>query len=155
MSEVGPWTNEDFDAMSWHDAYVYGFRLESFDDEKGSADLVLDIDYILKWVKTDDSYLFSVCQAVLRFHEVFGLRFLLDYATPTAGTCPFRLNDIERERLEFPNGYTSYRWRLPFAWPHGEIEFEAPRFTQSLVGTPQLQDSQCLPPDKRRREYAA
>ena len=155
MKPLGPWTTEDYEALSWHDAHVYGFRLEAFDDENGSADLVLDIDYILKWEHANESFLFTVCQAELRFHDVFRMRFVLDYATPTMGMCPFALADVEREALDFSTGYRSYRWRLPFNWPQGQFEFEAPGFTQKVIGPAVVQESQRLPPDKRRNLYAA
>jgi hypothetical protein len=46
MNSAGPWTTDDFEAMSWHDVHIHGFRLDSFKEENGSADLVMDIDYI-------------------------------------------------------------------------------------------------------------
>ena len=153
---LGPWTTHDYDRMSWHDAHVYGFHFESFDDAEGSADLILDIDFILEWpCKLEEGALFKLCQALLRFEKVFRLHFKLDYATPTAGMCPFSIKEIEREEISFPNGYKSYRWLVPFNWPHGHIEFEAPGFTQTMVGSPQLHDAQLLPLNKRRGVYAA
>ena len=89
MSDRGPWGTEDFEAMSWHDVHVHGIRLEGFNEAEGSADLVLDIDYILNWQKSGSGFLFTVCQAVLRFHNVFGLKVELNYAAPSAGMCPF------------------------------------------------------------------
>ena len=126
----GPWTVEDFEVMSWHDVHVHGFRLDEFDENNGSADLVLDIDYILQWNKSEGTFEFTVCPASLRFHEVFGLKVALDYAQPTAGMCPFSIQGIEREPLEFATGHRSYRWRIPINWPSGEIQFQAPKFTQ-------------------------
>ena len=43
--EKAVWTDDDFSLMGWHDATVYAAATlpESFE-------LVLDIDYILKWV---------------------------------------------------------------------------------------------------------
>lgn len=155
MDTLGPWTAADFESLSWHDAHVYGFRFASFDPANGAADLVLDIDYILRWDGSGEQLRFTVCQAELRFHEVFGLKFSIDYATPTAGMCPFSINDIERELRVAANGYESYRWRLLFNWPHGQMEFEAPGFTQTLIGTPEVQDSQILPLHKRPNGYAA
>ncbi|MEI2742895.1 MAG: hypothetical protein V9G63_10760 [Candidatus Competibacter sp.] len=149
MNALGPWTNEDYEALSWHDVHVYGFRLDSFDERNGTADLILDIDYILRWELKGEKYLFTVCQATLCFHQIFNLKFSLDYMTPTAGLCPFSLAGIEREGLEFPNGYKNYQWHLPFNWPEGTIEFEALEFTQALIGTPQVQDTQNLLPQKR------
>lgn len=105
MNNLGPWTNQDYESLYWHDVHIHGFHLDAFNDENGTADLILDIDYILRWGKEKEKLLFTVCQAVLRFHEVFGLQVSLDYVTPTAGLCPFSLADIERKSLEFSNGY--------------------------------------------------
>lgn len=141
MNSTGPWTNADYELMSWHDVHVYGFRLENFTDENGSADLVLDIDYILKWeeAKAENTFLFTVCRAELRFHDVFGLKFSIDYSSPQAGMCPFSIDGIVRDVKTFPTGYQTFKWRLPINWPKGSIEFDAPAFTQTLVGTPQVQ----------------
>ena len=155
MNSAGPWHTEDFDSLSWHDVHVHGFRLDTFKDESGSADLVFDIDYILKWEKSGDGFLFTVCQADLRFHQVFGLTFSLDYATPTAGMCPFSIAGVERELVKFPTGFQSYRWRLPINWPKGLCEFQAPGFTQTLTGAPYVQSHQALTPEKRRGGIAA
>ena len=150
MNSAGPWTNGDFDAMSWHDVHVHGFHLDRYKETEGSADLVLDIDYILKWDKSGDNVLFTVCRAELRFHEVFGLTFSLDYATATAGMCPFSIAGVEREAVTFPAGYQSYKWRLPINWPKGVLEFQAPGFTQTLTGKPQvLSGHQSLTPEQR------
>ena len=136
--------------MSWHDVHVHGFRFGSFKEENGAADLILDIDYILKWEKRSDAFLFTLCRADLRFHDVFGLKFSLDYAAVTAGMCAFSLGGIEREVLTAPNGYESYRWRLPINWPKGALEFEAPGFTQVLTGAPHVQTGrQSLTPQER------
>src|SRR5574340_615307 len=155
MNDLGPWDTDDFDLLSWHDVHVHGFRLDTFDRDSGSSDLVLDIDYILNWEKSGNDFLFTVCQAALRFQKVFGLKFDLDYATPTAGMCPFSIAGIEREPLDLATGHRSYRWRLPINWPKGLLEFVAPSFTQTLIGTPYVQSEQSLPSEKRRRGVAA
>jgi hypothetical protein len=46
---LGPWHIEDFESLSWHDVCVYGFHFDTLNPDEGTADLVLDIDYILKW----------------------------------------------------------------------------------------------------------
>jgi hypothetical protein len=91
MNSAGPWATDDFEAMSWHDVHMHGLRFDKFKEGEGSADLVLDIDYILKWDRAGNAFVFTVCRAGLRFHDVFGLKFTLDYETPTAGMCPFPL----------------------------------------------------------------
>jgi hypothetical protein len=155
MSDRGPWGTADFEALSWHDVHVHGFRLEGFNAEEGSAELVLDIDYILRWQESGEGFLFTVCQAVLRFHSVFGLKLELNYAAPSAGMCPFSVAGVERELLVAPNGHKSYRWRIPINWPQGSLEFEAPGFTQTLIGEPHFQSQQFLPPEKRNGSVAA
>lgn len=107
------------------------------------------IDYILRWEKSDGAFLFTVCQAVLRFHKVFNFKMSLDYASPTAGMCPFSIDGIEREPLQCQTGFKSYRWRIAINWPQGKLEFEAPDFTQTLIGSPSVQHSQSLPADER------
>jgi hypothetical protein len=156
MNSTGPWTTDDFEAMSWHDVHIHGFRLDGFKEENGSADLVLDIDYILKWEKSADTFRFTVCRADLRFHDVFGLKFNVDYATVTAGMCPFSVSGIEREAVQSATGYRSYKWRLPINWPKGSLEFQAPGFTQVLTGAPRVQiGRQALTPEERGGGIAA
>ena len=156
MKTTGPWTTDDFESMSWHDVHVHGLRLDGYKETHGSADLVLDIDYILKWDGAGDSVRFTVCRADLRFHDVFGLKLSLDYATPTAGMCPFSINGIERELVGSSTGYQSFKWRLPINWPKGSLEFQAPGFTQVLTGTPQVQSGrQSLTPEERGGGIAA
>ena len=155
MSSAGPWHTEDFDSLSWHDVHVHGVRFDTFKDDNGSADLALDIDYILKWEKAGPGFQFTVCQADLRLHDVVDLKFNLDYATPKAGMCPFSIDGVEREVVSFPNGYQSYRWRIKINWPSGLLEFQAPGFTQTLIGTPHVQSHQALQPEQRRGAVAA
>ncbi len=154
MTHFGPWHVEDFELLNWHDVHVHGFRLDAFLADEGASDLVLDLDYILKWHNTDKGFEFTVCQAELRFHRVFGLKFALDYSTPTAGMCPFSIDGIYREVREHSTGFKSFLWRIPINWPQGSIEFEAPSFTQRLIGEPIVQPAQSLSPEQRRAGMA-
>ena len=154
MNQNGPWHTMDFDDLSWHDVHVHGLQLENFKPESGSADLILDIDFILKWENAAKGFMFTVCPADLRFHDIFGLKLALDYAGPTAGMCPFSLDRIEREEITFPTGHKSYQWLLAINWPKGQLEFQAPGFTQTLKGTPHVSPNQSLTPEERRRVAA-
>ena len=40
------WTTADFGALGWHDCHVHGFRLADINDERGTAEVEFDIDYI-------------------------------------------------------------------------------------------------------------
>ncbi|WP_395683162.1 hypothetical protein [Dokdonella sp.] len=152
MHEVEKWSSGDFDRMSWHDVHVHGFRLVENEGGSGSAELFLDIDYILEWRKAESGFEFVVAQATLQFHEVFGLKFVLDYATPTAGMCAFSLDGIQREQVTYPTGYTSFHWRLGINWPNGCMEFRSPGFSQWLTGPRYTQSTQSL--DASRRNVA-
>ncbi|MDR0770983.1 MAG: hypothetical protein LBE75_07265 [Burkholderiales bacterium] len=143
------WSTDDFDVMSWHDVHFHGFRLIQNESDSGTAELIFDIDYILEWINVDGTFKFLVAQARLQFHEVFDLTLALDYVSPNAGMCPFSISGIVRERVTYPTGYVSYRWRLEVNWPAGEIEFESPGFTQTLVGKPYTQTSQDIEPSQR------
>jgi hypothetical protein len=143
------WGVSDFDTMSWHDNHVYGFRLVDENPDGGTADIVFDIDYILEWIAAGTGFEFVIAQASLQFHEVFGLRFSLDYRGPTAGMCSFSLAGIERRIVTYPTGVQSFEWEIDINWPTGKIEFEAPRFTQLLVGPIHRRPVQSLDPGQR------
>lgn len=136
--------------MSWHDVHVHGFRFANQNEEEGTVDLILDIDYILEWFLDEDRCHFAVAQAALAFHGVFGLEFSLDYATPTAGMCAFRIGEIKRERVEYPTGYSSYDWKIDINWPVGFIQFQSPGFSQTRIGDALLQSAQSLDEDVRK-----
>jgi hypothetical protein len=152
MNARTEWTTEDFDDMSWHDVHVHGFRIDESDDENaGTAELYLDIDYILRWgVREETGVRFVVAQAMLRFHDVFGLKFCLDYKRVSAGMCAFSLDGIKREVVTYPNGHRSYRWSMEINWPAGLIEFTSPGFTQRLIGEIFPDSGLSLPPSRRK-----
>jgi hypothetical protein len=145
------WTTADFDDLSWHDCHIHGFRFGEINDERGTAELEFDIDFILEWLTQGDStFCFRIAPATLTFHDVFGLRVEVDYATPiTAGMTPFTIDGINREPLSYPTGYTTFRWRLPVSWPAGAITFDSPGFTQVLRREPVIHQGQCLTASER------
>jgi hypothetical protein len=154
MDGLGPWGTNDFESLGWHDVHAYGFKLVAFSEIDGSADLVLDIDYILKWDCTSDGYRFTLCPADLTFHRVFGLKIELDYAAPGAGMCPFSISDIEREGVGFGAGARAFRWHIPINWPAGSLRFDSPEFTLALAGQPVVHSQQSIPPELRVRNVA-
>ena len=132
--------------MSWHDCHVHAFRVA--EGEHGAGKLELDLDYILEWKPERDKFSFLMVPVTLCFHEVFGLRVALDWATPTAGLGPFSLSAIER-RTENRERYTATLWRLVVNWPAGAIEFEARGFTQEAWGREVVSQNQVLSPSER------
>ena len=98
--ETVRWHTADFDALSWHDVHVHGFRIVENGD--GTAELQLDIDFILEWLSLESGhglFRFRIAQAMLQFHEVFGLRFALDYVACSAGMSAFAIEGITRVPL--------------------------------------------------------
>jgi len=67
------WTEADFDQMNWHDANVHGI---AFREEAGGADLLLDIDYIARWIEPvppSEYFTFLVAPATLVFRDVWSI----------------------------------------------------------------------------------
>lgn len=143
------WSEAEYDAMSWHDAAVHGFRL--IEGEDGCGELVLDIDYILEWIRVGDHFKVRSQPATLTFHAVFGLRMSLDYASCSAAFVPFSIDGIER-RSEQRNGYVAHIWTIPINFPVGQITFEAKGFDQRSRGEPRLSGIAALKPDERGEE---
>lgn len=146
MSARLSWTDADFDAMSWHDNHVHGLRI--VEAEHGTGTLILDLDYILDWIKGPDGVQFKILPAHLSFRRVSNLRFALDYATPTAAIGPFSIHLIER-RFEPRERYTACCWSVQLNWPNGEISFESDGFEQHGWGVPKISDRQVLSQHER------
>ena len=144
------WSLADFEQMSWHDVHVHGFRV--VEGEHGTGELILDIDYILEWLKGEKGFQFRIAPALLQFHQMSNLRFSLDYAKPTAGIVPFSLNGIKREPISHATGHNSFRWELEINWPDGALSFESPGFTQSLRAPECVTANQRLLPTERGEE---
>ena len=142
------WTDQDFDAMSWHDCHVHALRV--IEGQHGSGELEFDIDYILDWKQDKNEFSFVLAPAKLVFHAVSDLRVALDWSTPAAAFGPFSLAGVERT-LEKRARYTATLWRMPVNWPTGEIGFEATGFTQQCWGQQVVSTRQVLRPEERLR----
>ena len=141
------WTSEHFESMSWHDNHVHAFRLQ--EGEWGSGKLILDIDYILEWVKAEQKIRFRIVPACLAFLDVSELRMYLDYAASSAAHGPFSIHQITR-RSEKRERYVAQIWNIAINWPKGEFEFVAAGFVQTSLGEPILCDAQMLQPGQRK-----
>jgi hypothetical protein len=116
----------------------------------------LMLDFIVEWLWHEDRSCESrVAPATLTFHDIFGLRVELDYASVSAGMTPFTIAGIEREALAYSTGHASFRWRLPVNWPSGLITFESPGFTQVLRRPAILVARQALLPEERGTRVGA
>ena len=147
-------TTDPFDDIGWHDNAIHGFGIAEGDDGC-SGQLTLDIDHILEWIPPPDGeqrFLFAVAPAQLVFHEVTGLAIAIDYASRSAALQPMQIDDIRREVVTYPNGYSSFSWKIELNWPEGGfISFDSPRMSQTLTGEPVRSTAQWLMPSQRTR----
>lgn len=131
------WTDVDFEEMGWHDSYIYNI---SFPDE--NQKLILDIDYIFKWVldETSNLYNFWVSPAKLTFLDVLDLRIDLDFQN----TVGLDIQDINRSNPRlYPNG-KDIKWDYLILTDNGSISFESSGYIQNIIKQPILSTSQIL-----------
>ncbi len=140
-------TEADFDSTSWHDNHIHAFRFVEGKD--GTGDLILDLDHIVEWLKSEGSgFQFSVVPVTLTFHEVMFPRIAIDFGAASAAFGPIMIDGIER-RTEQKAHYLATIWKIPMTFPPGEMEFEARGFTQAARAEPILTESQSLNPRER------
>jgi hypothetical protein len=151
-------TEKDFDALSWHDNYVYGIHFSLGDIERGDwrSDLLLDIDYIVEWVcGADRQTRFLVAPATLAFHDATDLKLAVDWgdsghrmALHEASVSTVARTRVADQKICLDRPY--WRWAIVLNSPNGgEISFGATGFTQTLRAEPVLLDEQKLPPASR------
>ncbi len=148
----------DFKGLSWHDDTIYGLRFDVGDSFQGDwhAELVLDIDHIVEWVREAGGQVrFRIAPATLVFHDVTDLKIDMDWGDSgeRAALHEASIAGITREPVPDQPGYPArahYRWRIAINWPQGgEIGFGARGFTQTLRAEPVLLDEQRLPAGAR------
>ncbi|GAB0157812.1 hypothetical protein CHRYSEOSP005_30980 [Chryseobacterium sp. Alg-005] len=131
------WTDSDFEEMGWHDSYVYSIFLPA-ENQK----LILDIDYIFKWVldETSNLYKFWVSPCDLVFMDVLNLKIDLDFQN----TVGLDIQDINRSNSRlYPNG-KDIKWDYEILTDVGSITFESSGYIQNIKEQPILSDSQIL-----------
>jgi hypothetical protein len=104
------WTEVDYEKLSWHDNYVHGIVIR--EGEYGTGEVILDLDYIVEWIREGGTFKFRIAPAALTFHRVSDLIISLNYVNPSAAITPFCMNDISREIYVFTNGYSSFKWSI-------------------------------------------
>ncbi len=154
------YTDADFDRLSWHDCHIWAVELHAGnpDDKDWTSDLVLDIDFIVDWIRTvDGGGRFRVSPATLVFHGVTDLKIDIDWGRSgfQAALHPASIDHVQRELIRDQKVYLDrpyYRWRIRLNWPgSSEIAFGAVGFTQSLRSEAILTEQQCLSLKERGR----
>jgi hypothetical protein len=128
------WTEADFDNMGWHDASIYGMKLNS--------DLYFDIDYIFKWNQPEVAYFrftFYVAPCTLIFKDIQEVSFEL--IQPLYGN-RMEIEDIKLEVIHGKHYYT-------IITQLGHISFSASGYTQTVRMYPSFQLEQTIAFDER------
>jgi hypothetical protein len=133
------WSETDFEIMGWHDARLYGFTVfpETFE-------LVLDLDYITRWVEPvppDQYFSFWVSPVTLVFRDVQNLSATVDMHE----LCELEILALKRTR--FPDDRAGWRWTLELS--SGELSVDASGYTQYFRRAPILQAQQCIDLERR------
>ena len=67
------WTEADFEVMGWHDNRIYALAFSA-----DTFELILDIDYIFKWINPEPGetfFQFWTAPATLVFQNVYDVEF--------------------------------------------------------------------------------
>lgn len=132
------WTHEDFDGMGWHDARLYAFTVlpESFE-------LVMDLDYITRWVHPvppETHFSFWVSPVTLVFRDVQNM----SVAIEMTALCEVEILDVKRGPATSGHGW---RWVLELSC--GEVALDASGFAQYFRQEPTFITHQHLGMDAR------
>jgi hypothetical protein len=137
------WKDDDFESLCWHDNRIHGISFIC-PDEGYEYDLVLDIDYIVEWVKKPGGQLkFAVAPANLVFHQVGKL---LIEARLVYREVP-QIDRIDRKDVSPAAGPKTYQYSIflhSLSGATNRIIVESAAFEQKLRKSPVLQDSQWL-----------
>ena len=130
------WTDYDFENMVWHDSTIYSI---TFSDK---YELLLDIDYILKWVnleKNDTFFQFWIAPATLIFKNVYNLKI-------ESNIVDLIITNINRDNPQPPKNAKHIGMALEYDWlietTQGEITFKSIGFEQHLRKSPILSNEQ-------------
>ena len=127
------WTDADFDVMGWHDAHLHCFSVLP-----ESWELVMDLDYIAKWVHPEEGetyFRFWVSPVTLVFADLQHL----DVRIQMDALCEIDVLDLHREP-----GERDGDWRWSVELGPGEISFNSTGFKQFFRKEPMLVDRQML-----------
>jgi hypothetical protein len=90
------WTDDDFEAMGWHDSCVHAVAVE----DDGWSRLLLDLDYIVNWEKpapSETAWRFMVAPATLVFENVWDLEGDIAAASGMAQRVLLLIDAVRRE----------------------------------------------------------
>jgi hypothetical protein len=136
------WDSLDFERMGWHDCRIYAFCFGE------NYQLLLDIDYIFKWVQTGKTFKFWVAPCSLIFENVYDIEF--DLACFSDG---LEIDNINRDNPQKPRNAdfikidTEYDWTIEMQ--QGSLFFKSVGYKQYVRQKPLFIHGQHLGLKKR------
>lgn len=134
------WTDADFEIMGWHDCPIHAFSLN--DD----YDLLLDIDYIFKWVRSGKHFKFWISPCTMIFKNVYDIQFDSDHNQPVIDYIG-RSNPLRPKNSEYIGRDTEYDWDIVMV--SAEMTFKSVGFDLFVRKQPILTRSQKLTVEQR------
>ncbi len=146
--EKSVWTHDDFEIMGWHDASIYGLTIEK-NEENWTADFLLDIDYIFKWVHPippAKTFTFWVAPCTLIFNGCFDLH--IDFKTNGGSLDLMEVADLYlKSKVEQEKNKFVYEWTIELQ--QGQIALKSYGLEQIVRQQPQHVQGQVLTLDER------
>ncbi|WP_295231451.1 hypothetical protein [uncultured Chryseobacterium sp.] len=123
------WTDIDFEEMGWHDSHIYSIL---FPDER--LKLVLDIDYIFKWVLNEETgfYNFWVSPCSLIFMDVLNLKIDINFENSIG----LNIEDINRSNPRLSANGEVTLWDYSISTDIGAITFKSSGYKQQVKQQP-------------------
>lgn len=137
------WTDADFELMNWHDCPIHAF---SFND---NFELLLDIDYIFKWVQPKKSkryFNFWIAPCTLVFENVYDIGFESDHKQPIIDYIE-KSNPQRAKNSEFIGRDAEYDWDIVMI--SSEMNFKSVGFKQYVRRNPIISFNQRLTTKER------
>jgi hypothetical protein len=133
------WTDADFGEMGWHDCRIHAISIGEYDDGTlPPARLLLDLDYILRWVDPaggQKHFTFWIAPATLVFEEAWGIKGDL-------GPLHELLEIADLHRLDPPDDVPDPLWRIE--GQNFDLQVRSAGYTQYLRRLPQHVHRQML-----------
>ncbi|MGW0214749.1 hypothetical protein ACWDXH_10170 [Micromonospora chokoriensis] len=133
------WTDADFASMGWHDCRIHALSIgDGTDNELPPARLLLDLDYIVRWVQPegeDQRFTFWIAPATLVFDGAWNIDGQL-------GPLHDMLEIADIHRLDPPDTSSEPLWHVE--GQNFDIRLRAAGYTQFLRTPPQHVPRQML-----------
>ncbi len=138
------WTDADFPDMGWHDCRIHAFSVGGYeDDTMPPARLLLDLDYIVRWVDPEPRekhFTFWIAPATLVFEQAWNI-------TGELGPIHESLEIADLHRLAPPGSGPEPAWHIE--GQNFDLRLRARGFRQYLRRPPQHVAQQILTPAQR------